>query len=196
MTTAYDRARVVEAKGLKDLEPFIAKKSCNGQYHMLYGAERLATDLQKCVGDVLFRDKNNNYLSLEIKVEQENRHKNFFLETWSNRKFGMQTPGWMVTSTHHLLMYYFLEPGDLYVIPFGKLWDWFWGSSGNGPAFPAYREVTQSKYDQPNITVGRPVPIQDVLRHVGLCHYVKTPAGHVLISKAKASEQAGLWEDF
>lgn len=128
----------------------------------------LAPYLQKVAGDALF-NKDGVVRGVEVKNEAENRHGNFFLETWSNKAFGAR--GWLHTLETDVLFYQFLREQVAYAIPFRKLRRWALGcdrGGGNGGRFP---EKLQTKYVQPNDTWGYCVPIPVVEREVGLRAY-------------------------
>jgi hypothetical protein len=63
-----------------------------------------------------------------------------------------------------ILMYYFIDSDDLYVIDVYSLKQWaFCGGHNNAGNIWSYREVCQAKYDQLNDTCGRIVPIRDLV---------------------------------
>ena len=139
------------------LLPFLEAE--NPKFVLTNGGGRLSMKIQKHVGDILVQ--NGRLISIEVKVEKEDKHENFFLETWSNRKWF--TPGWMYTTDCDRLWYFFLKERKLYSIDFGRLRQWaFWLKDGRGP-FYSYKEKKQKEYEQNNDTWGRCVPI-DVIR--------------------------------
>lgn len=158
---AFDTGKNIERLSLDILRPFIQQRAFNGQYVVTLKGP-LATDLQKTAGDMLYNTDAETVVSVEVKAELENKHGNFFLETWSNRE--RLKSGWLVTLRADWLLYHFLENDELYVIPLAKLQRWAF-HSGRIYTFP---ERKQSKYDQLNDTWGRCVPIDVVTREIGL----------------------------
>lgn len=171
MINAFVQASTVEAESLLALKPFICQTAFDGQY-ILTDKGRLAKELQKTVGDALMK-RNGEMYSVEIKAERENKYGNFFLETWSNRKWF--TPGWMLTLNADILFYHFLEQDQLYIMNFQRLKEWAWHQGG----IYRFPEREQSKYDQRNDTWGRCVPIKVIGAEVGFS--VWTPSS---VSKA------------
>ena len=150
---AFDQTQRVEQRSMEILRPFIEQRAFNGQY-VVTSKGPLARDLQITAGDVLYNSDKDTVFSIEIKAEESNKHGNFFLETWSNRKW--YTPGWMITLKTDLLLYHFLKDDLLYRIPFQKLKRWAF----HDRRIYNYPERQQSKYSQPNDTWGRCVPIE------------------------------------
>lgn len=120
--------------------------------------EPAASIIQQTLGDLLVKTRDGKQFSIEVKTEHSNKHGNFFFELWSNRKWGMQKPGWMITCKANYLAYLFLDDCKLYMIQTEKLWTWLFE---NG-VYRRYPEKEQNKNSQFNITTGIVVPIQDV----------------------------------
>ena len=158
---AFDSARQIETQSLKILRPFIQQRAFNGQY-VVTSKGPLARELQKTVGDILYNADEERVFAAEIKAELENKHGNFFLETWSN--LSRFTAGWMVTLNTDVLLYHFVKQDELYVIPYKALRKW---AFCDGKIY-RYPERRQSKYDQLNDTWGRCVPIDDVCAAVNV----------------------------
>jgi hypothetical protein len=159
----FDKARTVEALALVKLLPFIEESADNEQF-VVTDKGRLAPFLQEFIGDVLM-NREKAIWSIEIKAEQRWTG-NLFLETWSNKNLENaanharlgSNPGWLLKSRADLLFYYFLDRDALLIMSMLALQRW---------AFTAdkiyqYREVRQGKYQQPNDTHGRIVPICDL----------------------------------
>lgn len=159
--SGFEAGRNIERISLDILRPFIQQRSFNGQY-VVTSKGPLSRELQKSVGDALYNSDAETVWSVEIKAELENKHGNFFLETWSNR--GKFTPGWMLTLNADLLLYYFIENDQLYSIPFNRLRKWSF-HEGRIYVFP---ERKQSKYDQLNDTWGRCIPITTLVGELGI----------------------------
>lgn len=157
---AYIEAGLIETRAMEDIIPFLKTTSLNGQY-VLTNKGNLAKELQKTIGDAALNAKDGKIYCLEIKAEVENKYGNFFLETWSNRKWF--NPGWMYTLRTDILLYYFCKEKDLYTIDFNKLKAWAF-IDGNIYKYP---EKSQSKYTQLNDTWGRCVPISVIEESVG-----------------------------
>ncbi|HEX7122878.1 MAG TPA: hypothetical protein VF178_10950, partial [Gemmatimonadaceae bacterium] len=121
-------------------------------------------ELQREIGDVLRNrsTESDTVESIEIKAEQENRHGNLFLETWSNRR--RRTTGWMFHCKADWLLYYFVLSDECYAVRLPKLQAWAF-DRGRIYDFP---EREQQKYDQLNDTWGRCVPITTLCNEVGL----------------------------
>jgi hypothetical protein len=158
---AFESASNIERLALDRLRPFVQQRAFHGQY-VVTSKGPLARELQKTAGDMLYNTDSETVVTVEVKAELENRHGNFFLETWSNR--ARFTPGWMVTLRSDWLFYYFLTSDELFVIPFRKLQKW---AFHQGRIY-SFAERQQSKYDQLNDTWGRCVPIAVLARELDL----------------------------
>lgn len=163
MGNAFDEACKIEQASMDALQPFIARRSYNGQY-VLTNKGRLAKELQKAVGDLLMNAPDQTIYSIEVKAEREDKYGNLFLETWSNKS--RFTLGWMFTLNADLLFYHFVLNDDLYIINFQSLKRWAF--SDKTPNIYTYPERPQNKYSQLNDTWGRCVPINIIREHVGL----------------------------
>jgi hypothetical protein len=170
--SSFDRARLVEAEGLAILRPFLDER-VNGRLIMLDKGP-LARALQQSTGDAIFQCPQGRVWSVEIKVEEKHTG-NLFLESWSNRNLESvdvhvalgSNPGWMFKLKSDLLMYYFLDTDQLYVMDFFRLKRWAfldWQVA-------AYREKPQGKYPQPNDAWGWCVPVTVLARELGKRHF-------------------------
>jgi hypothetical protein len=157
---AFALCRGVEDKSRQILMPFIQERADDGRY-VITDKGNLSRMLQEQCGDVLFNDRNDVLISVELKAEE--RHTgNLFLETWSNRNLENKVshsargsnPGWMVKSRADYLFYHFLDGGQLYIIPLFELQVWAWTSG----EFFKWPERRQGKHVQLNDTWGRCVP--------------------------------------
>lgn len=177
MPTIRD-SRSVEDRAMDVLVPFMTQRVDDGRLVVINNGP-LAKALQGSIGDVVMTVKDKMY-SAEIKAEE--RHTgNLFLETWSNRNLEDRNrhaehgsnPGWLYKLKADLLLYYFLDTGDLYSMDFFKLQQWAFGAGPYGQSnvfnFP---EIGQQKYSQRNDTYGRLVPIEVIKKQVGMNHYV------------------------
>lgn len=147
------------------LEPYLRNLAEENKY-VLTDKGPLSYELQKSVGDALYNSGDGKVWGVEFKIE-ETYTGNFFLETWSNKKFGMANPGWMVTLRTDRLWYYFLNTDQLFVIDFEKLFEWAFGNSSSTGNIYDYREAKQYKHQQKNITCGRIVPVYVIGQEVG-----------------------------
>jgi len=109
--------------------------------------------------------------AIEVKHEIENIHTNLFIETWSNRHIKR---GWLYTSRADMLLYHFIEDGEIYTIPVGALRKWA-HTSGH---LDAYEEKEQVKYKQKNTTCGKPVPIDILIEEAGMRKYIRDEDGN------------------
>lgn len=170
--TAFDQTRQVEARGMAILTPFLKTRSHDGRL-VLTSKGRLARHLQETIGDALFNSDAETIWSVEIKVEEEDRHGNFFLETWSNKNLSDKfshaqrgsNPGWLLKLQADLLFYYFAASDELYIIDLFALKRWAFTVNEDGhPTIDRYREKLQGKRTQLNDTWGRCVPIVDIMK--------------------------------
>lgn len=165
---SFDKCRMVEAEGLAILGPFLDAKA-DGRLVMLDKGP-LARALQETTGDCIFQGPEGRAWSVEIKTEEQHTG-NLFLESWSNRNLtepashisrGMN-PGWMFKNRADLLMYYFLDTDQLYVMDFFKLKRWaflYW-------AVVDYPERPHGKRVQLNDAWGWCVPVSVLKRELG-----------------------------
>lgn len=172
--SSFDDARRVEYRSMEILTPFIRARSFDGRF-VLIEKGRLATELQKSVGDAMLTGTDGKLWAVEVKAEESNRHQNLFLETWSN--LSRYTPGWMVTLNTDLLLYHFIREDELYVANFQRIKEWAFKSR----EIYSYPERKQSKYDQLNDTWGRCVPI-DVLTEQCRLREFKASTGEAVTS--------------
>lgn len=183
---AFDDARTVELAGKDDLIQFLDAQACNGRV-VITDKGPLSKFLQETVGDAVMNDRQMTTWGVEFKIEQ--RHTgNLFLETWSN--LDRRNPGWMVKLQTDILLYYFLDTGQLYSIGFRKLAKWAFGNSDNfrngewvngdspGRVYH-FKERRQGKRDQLNDTWGRIVPVEILKKEVGIKEYTRVNGGFV-----------------
>lgn len=188
---SFRKAQGLAIRGLEDIVPFIRSRATGGQF-VLTDKGTLSELLQKSAGDALLNFATRCW-GVELKTEEENKYGNFFLETWSNRKFSMQNPGWMYTLKTDILLYYFLNSGELFSMKFDDLWDWsFCKRSERGLCGRVYDypEKPQGKYEQLNETWGRCVPIEVIGREVGFRKYLYVSGQFQLVPDAGLPKQA------
>lgn len=169
---AFAAASRVEQQGLALLLPYLTERAYQGRI-VSTSAGTLARTLQHHFGDVLMNTDASTVWALEIKIEQHWTG-NVFLETWSNRNLDSKAshaergsaPGWLVTTRADLLLFYFLDTDDLVVAPAFRLKRWAFGSGEEGGAY-GWPERRQRRYDQPNDTWGRVVPVDVLERETG-----------------------------
>ena len=167
---SFTMNQAVEAEGWRQVELWMQSVS-GGRYTPLFDND----EAQRNGYDGLATIRGPE-LRWELKCEREDKHGNFFFETWSNKDYRRRKPGWMKTCRADWLLYYFIGPGDLYVIEFKPLWEWFFGVPPHPPAWWSYPERRQWRHDQLNKTFGHPVPFEVVARDVGFYHTRRDPA--------------------
>ncbi len=161
---SFEAASAVEARGMTILLPYL-DAAADGRL-VITNKGMLSRYLQLIAGDVLINDRNLVLWSIEVKVEAKTTG-NLFLETWSNRNLEDKAnhashgsnPGWLIHSRADLLLYYFLDTDDLYIIKLFKLKRWAFGHGEQSGEIYRFPEVSQSKYHQKNDTHGRLVSL-------------------------------------
>jgi hypothetical protein len=118
--------------------------------------------------DLIWTTQKGRY-RIEIKGDRWQHTGNFFFETHSNREKG--TPGCFVYTEADLLFYYFVGSHVLYILPMPATRAWF---LANHDRFEE-RATTTPAGDGHYTTVGRLVPIADVLREVKGVRKVEIP---------------------
>jgi hypothetical protein len=171
---AFTQTSAVEQKGLALLLPFLEARAFNGQIVNLRKGT-LAQTLQASFGDVMMNTDPDpdTVVAVEIKIEQRWTG-NLFLETWSNRNLDDKashaargcSPGWVISTRADLLAFYFLDTDDLVAVPTFRLKRWAFGSGPDGGLY-AFPEKQQRRYQQPNDSWGRVVPIDVIAQEVG-----------------------------
>ncbi len=162
----FRESQKVEAMGNKILFPWLQRHPdiigiC------VFGEGVLHLEMQ-ALGDMVVQLKNEkSFRIIEIKVESSNDYGNFFLETWSNKAFPRNNPGWLLKSNADWLLYYFLKQDELYLMRMSELQEWIFGHDINcKPTICRYKEKQQNKYNQKNLTFGACVPIIDVKQNL------------------------------
>ncbi len=150
-------ASEVERAGMFDLALYAKKTSPGIRLASTFNQEVL----QMMTGDFLAKVEKNFVVAVEVKVEQEDRYGNLFLETWSNRSRWRR--GWLDKCEADELWYYFLDEKELYICNIGNLKQWAFGSGDEAGRIYDFKEACQRKREQKNDTWGRCVPI-DVLQ--------------------------------
>lgn len=146
MSNAFVKASKIEQLGELDVLPYMERVWAD---HTYYPTRHHAL-IQKVCGDFLVRWL-GDAVYIELKVEEENKHGNLFVEMWSNKSRGTQ--GWFHTCQADRMWYYFLNSRELYMFKMQDLKDW---ARRNIEKYP---EKPQGKYEQLNDTWGRCVPI-------------------------------------
>lgn len=167
---SFEHCNGIGVQALKDIVPFLRARAHDSRF-VTTDKGCLSELLQTSVGDVLLNTPDGKVWGLELKAEEANLYNNFFLETWSNLSFGRQKPGWMVTLQCDVLLYYFVREGELYSIPFRRLFEFCFGNGEKPPMLFQYPHKPQRKHRQLNLTVGHVVPIAEVQRYVGFRKY-------------------------
>lgn len=148
--------------------PFYQQRT-RGRFVLLDGDHGLAKELQQQHGvDTLLQAADGRAIGIEEKLirwpERDHAYTAFVLETMSNINVGRERDGWMKTSSADYLLYGFEQPDgtvDAYLIDFADLRRWFWPLEETFATFE-----TESTRDSPNTSVGRVVPIADVMQNV------------------------------
>lgn len=166
MTFARDDAW---QRDLRDrvIVPFYEQRT-RGRFVLLDGPG-LARELQRQHGvDALLQAADGRAIGIEEKLvrwpARGHAYTAFVLETASNINAGRERDGWMRTSSADYLLYGFEQPDgtvDAYLIDFPALRRWFEPLEETFATFE-----TRGASDSPNRSVGRVVPIADVMRNV------------------------------
>lgn len=168
---SFGRAQMVEARSMQILTRFLDDR---GNKWVVTNKGPLARVLQETLGDFVINTVRQECWTVECKAEEENKYKNFFLETWSNRNLENRlshgergsNPGWLKKVRADLLFYHFLKSDELYIINLFRLQQWAFGHGDKPGRIYAFPERAQSKYSQANDTWGRCVPIDVIHREV------------------------------
>jgi len=110
--------------------------------------------------DLLLTNTNGTY-QLEIKGDRWHTTGNFFFETHSNKE--KNTPGCFIYTQANYLLYYFITPRTLYILPIPETRHWF---TTNINRFPERSTTTPVRGGGHYTTVGRLVPIETVIQEV------------------------------
>lgn len=121
----------------------------------------MAKEFQLTSGDYVWNSDELTAWRVEHKCEYANKYGNFFLETFSNKKWGKL--GWFYTNGADFLLYHFMRDGEVYLLSLSALRAWAYGQEREGtPRIHKYREKPQDRYEQLNDTWGYCVRIEDV----------------------------------
>jgi hypothetical protein len=116
-------------------------------------------EFQRMDVDLVWTTRRRTY-KIEVKGDRWHETGNFFFETLSNKEKG--TPGCFMYTQADFLFYYFVVPRVLYIMPVPAARAWF---TANLDRFEE-RETTTPVGEDHYTTVGRLVPIQDLVREV------------------------------
>lgn len=152
--SAFHKGREVESQGVAMIIPLLRRWAGTGRVFDHRDADR---EFQKKHGDFLIIKKGRR-VTIEFKTEVKNKHNNFFFETMSNFTEGRETPGWIAGCEVDIVLYLFLASRELYSINWPLTKKWLAKNIEN------YERKSQTKYKQLNNTVGRPVPIRELVR--------------------------------
>jgi len=163
----YSENLSTEEKGMIILRPFLGTYSDDGRFVIIKNGPH-ADAMQQSIGDV-FVNRNNEFLSVEIKVEK-NHTGRLFLEMWSSKNLDFRKKhaergsnlGWMFKCRADLLFYYFLDTDILYIIDLFELKKWAFGNEKESGNIYRYEEKKQNKTEQLNDSWGRLVNISDI----------------------------------
>jgi hypothetical protein len=109
--------------------------------------------------DIIWKTKKDTY-KIEIKGDLWHKSGNFFFETHSNKEKG--TPGCFIYTEADLVFYYFLSPRTLYILPMPETRRWFLANLNGFKTRHTTTPIPGGYYT----TVGRLVPIKDLIREV------------------------------
>ncbi len=151
---AFDEGRRIERQGAAMIYPLLNSWAGPGR---LYNNMNEDPEKQKRDGDFLIIKAGGRRIKIEFKTEMQNPFDNFFFETWSNLQKKRGKLGWVYTCKADGLLYLFQESRELYSIPWPACHDWLMDNLIH------YKERRQSKHKQLNNTLGRLVPIKDLL---------------------------------
>ena len=173
----FHSAKRIEAQGMAMLWPFLREQAHDGQL-VVTNKGPLARHLQETIGDVILNTDAERFYTVEVKIEAKYTG-NLFLELFSNRNLDERSSnaerginvGWLFKLRAELLLYYFVETDDLYLIPLYRLQRWAFGSGDVPGKIWRYPQKRQSKYQQLNDTWGWIVPISDI--DAAICKNVK-----------------------
>ena len=198
MSAAFDAACEVEAQGMRVLLQYIERAS-DGRY-VLTSKGPLSRHLQLIVGDVVMNSRRNgDVMGVEVKCEAENRYRNLYIETWSNKNLDHRLAhaehgvnrGWLDHSRADWLFYYFIRQDELYIIDFFALKQWAFGKHGEPGRIYDFPEKAQGKYHQANKTHGRCVPIHVLARELGEQAFFPVRATQLAFGFAQARFELG-----
>lgn len=116
-------------------------------------------DFQKIDVDLVWITNKREY-KIEIKADQWHKTGNFFFETHSNKE--RNTPGCFLNTRADFVFYYFIIPKVLYCLPMPRTREWFQFKMENFKESSTTTPVNGEQYT----TVGRLVPIDEVMKHV------------------------------
>jgi len=107
--------------------------------------------------DLLWFARNGRVVQIEVKGDRYHQTGNYFFETVSNQQRG--TPGCFLYTEADYLFYYFVDAGELHVLPMPDVRDWF---IAHMEEFRERETSTPTRRGESYITVGRLVPRNQV----------------------------------
>jgi len=159
---AFEEACAIERKGVRAVSRFLKRAAYDGRFVWLLKG-RMARHLQATVGDAIVNTDERTFWTVEVKTEQRYTG-NLFIETWSNRDFKR---GWLFSLRADLLLYYFLDRDELYILPLPRLQAWASDGDIESARLMQFRLVAQKARKQLNETCGHIVPLSVLRREVG-----------------------------
>lgn len=152
MAKNYQESRDIERQGLDIMLAWAQARNPHLSVTEVDGKEA-----QKYMGDIHLGP-----MFIEAKTEQTNKHRNIFLETWSNKKWAKRS--WLWHFQGDWYWYYFLESDELYFMHASDLWNWCFNEDGTESS--AFKSLPEKhvECDQLNDAWGRPVPIYELKR--------------------------------
>lgn len=110
--------------------------------------------------DLLWQRSDGTLTGIEVKGDRQANRANYFFELISN--FEKDTPGCFLYSTADLMLYVFLEPQEVHVLPLTATREWFLPIAKEFPVKHTRTRMGKEFYT----TVGVTVPIRRVQKEV------------------------------
>lgn len=172
--SAWDDCRSLESASRQHLRTFLFPSlAFEGRYVHVNKGE-WSREFQVKHGDYVINSDDDTAWRLEHKCELANTHGNFFIETFSNKSAG--NPGWFWKLEADLLMYHFLQEGEVYLLRLAALRSWLYALGGDGhPNVHRYRHKLQRKHQQLNDTWGYCVSVADVSASINVKRFLVPP---------------------
>jgi len=167
--SAFRSCQQLEAASRAHLEAHLFPRMVfDGRFVSVQKGE-MAREFQLTSGDYVVNSDALTAWRIECKCERDNRHGNFFVETYSNLSRGK--PGWFWTQQADFLLYHFLREGDVYLMSLPTLRRWLYSADSQGrPRIHRYPHRQQRVHAQLNDTWGYCVNILHVVAGMSCQH--------------------------
>jgi hypothetical protein len=160
--SAWSKCRELEELSRRHLQQHLLREMVFEGRFVRVEKGPMARDFQLTSGDYVANSDELHAWRIEHKCEYANTHRNFFLETFSNKSRGKL--GWLFTNQADFLLYHFLRSGEVFLLNLPALRVWLYSHHKPGePRAHRYREKQQTAYEQMNDTWGYCVSIAHVL---------------------------------